>query len=121
MFAATEFADDCAPVLFDAFRKFDERRADLHDVALGAEHVCDASARRRWYFDHRLVGLDGNERLIGDDVIALADIPADDLRLFKTFAKIGQRELAHGTRSIQIQLNWQVLRAAVTIRSTEGI
>jgi hypothetical protein len=35
-------------------------------------------------------------------VIAFADIPADDLRLFKTFPKIRQRELAHGTKSVEI-------------------
>ena len=84
--AAAKFADNCASVLFGACRKFDERHADLHDISLGAKHVGDASARRRRYFNDCLVGLDGNERLIGDDVIAFVDIPSDDLRLFETFS-----------------------------------
>jgi hypothetical protein len=62
----------------------------------------DASARRRWYLNDRLVGFDGEERLIGDDVIAFVDIPADDLRLFKAFSEIRQHELAHGTKSVEI-------------------
>ena len=71
--------------------------------------------------DDRLVGLDGYERLIGDDVIALVHIPGDELRIFETFAKIRQHELAHRTRSSEIQLNWHSLRPAVTMRPTEGI
>src|SRR5439155_22036632 len=102
LFAGAELADDCTGVLLGPLGKLDERRADLHDISLVAKQVRDASARRRRYFDDRLVGLDGNERLIGDDVIAFVDVPSDDLRVFKTFSKIRQHELAHGTKSVEI-------------------
>jgi hypothetical protein len=85
MFAAAEFADNSPGVLFGAFGKFDERRADLHDISLGTKQMRDAPARRRWYLNDCLVGFDGEQRLISDNVIAFADIPSDDLRLFKTF------------------------------------
>jgi hypothetical protein len=58
-FAAAEFADNGAGVRFGALGKFDERHADLHDIALGAKQVRDASVRRRRYLNDRLVGLDG--------------------------------------------------------------
>jgi hypothetical protein len=35
-------------------------------------------------------------------VIAFVDIPGYDLRLFKTFSQIRQRELAHSTTSVEI-------------------
>src|SRR5437667_11030736 len=121
MLAAAKFADNRASVLCCSFGNFDERQADLHDTSLGAKHVGDAPARGRRYFNDRLVGFDGNERLIGDDVIAFVDIPGDDLRLFKTFSKVRQRELVHGTRSVGVQLYWHAFRAAVTMRPTEGM
>ena len=121
MRAGAKLADNCASIWFSAFGKLDERRADPHYVSLNAEQVRDASTRRRRYLDDRLVCLDGNERLIGDDVIAFVDIPGDDLCLLKTFSEIRQHELAHGTKSVDIQLNWQASRAALTMRSTDGI
>src|SRR6516225_7456674 len=79
-------ADNRAGVLLGALRKLEERRAHLHYVSLAAEQVRDASARRRWYLHHRFVGFDGEERLIGDNVIALVNVPGNDLRLFKPFS-----------------------------------
>ena len=86
MLAAAEFADNSTGVLFSALGKFDERRADLHDISLAPKQMGNTPARRRWYLYDRLVGFDGQERLISDDVIAFVDKPGDDLRLFKTFA-----------------------------------
>ena len=45
--------------------------------------------------DHGLVGLDRNERLVGHDVIALADVPGDDLCLLQALAEIRQVKDAH--------------------------
>ena len=49
-----------------------------------------------------LVSLDGNQRLIGDDVIAFVDMPVHDLRLFEALSQIRQYELAHGTDPLAI-------------------
>ena len=55
------------------------------------------AAPGRRHLDHGLVGFDRQERLIGDDVVALVDQPGDDFSLFETLAEIRQRELArHG-------------------------
>ena len=55
----------------------------------------DAPGLRRGDLDHRLLGLDRDQRLVGDDAIADADVPGDDLRLLQTFAEVGQPEGAH--------------------------
>ena len=81
---------------FRTFGKLDQGRAHLDEIALGAEQARDAAAPRRRDLDHGLVGLDRHQRLIDDDVIALVDVPGDDLRLFEAFAEIRQHELAHG-------------------------
>ena len=56
----------------------------------------------RGHLDHGLVGLDRHERLIGNHVIALIDVPSDDLGLLEAFTEIRQDELAHGSlREVQ--------------------
>ena len=47
--------------------------------------------------NHGLVGLDRDKRLIGHHVIALVNVPGDDLRLFEAFTEIRQDELTHGS------------------------
>jgi len=74
----------------------------------------------RGHFDHGLVGLHGNEGLVGDHVIALVDMPGDDLGLFEAFTEIGQVELAH-ERTPTSQPNRQTLRAAAAMRPTDGM
>ena len=64
-------------------------------------------------------GLDRDERLIDDHAIALVDVPRHDFSLFEPFAEIRQYELAHGR--FQFQANSQTLRAAATMRATDGI
>ena len=96
LLVTVELADHGAGVLFGPFGEFDQRRAHLDEIALGAEEARDAAADRRRHLDHGLVGLDGHKRLVGDHVVALRHVPADDLGLFEAFAEIGQQELAHG-------------------------
>src|SRR5436309_3389783 len=54
-----------------------------------ATSACAAALRGR-HLDNGLVGLDRNERLVDDDVIALIHMPADDLRFLEAFANIGK-------------------------------
>ena len=86
----TEFTHDRAGVHLHTFGKFDQRSADLHKIAFAAEQAGDAAALRGRHLDNGLVGLDRNERLVDDDVIALIHMPADDLRFLEAFAKIGK-------------------------------
>ena len=80
---------------WSAFLEFDERRTDLDPLAGIDEQARDAARLRRWHFDDRLFGLDRDERLVGDDMIAFGDMPGDDLGFLQSFAEIGQREGAH--------------------------
>ncbi len=93
---APELADDGAGVLARAFRKLHQRSANLDQIALAAKQVRNAAAPGRGHFDNRLVGFNRNERLIGDHVVALVDVPRHDLGLFEAFAEIRQCELTHG-------------------------
>ncbi len=92
-----QLADDRARVRFRPLGELDQRRAHLHQIALGAEQPGDAAALRRWHLDDGLVGLDRHQRLVGDHVIALGDVPGDDLGLLEAFPEIRQEELAHGS------------------------
>ena len=60
-----------------------------------ASSLATCPALRRGDFHHRLFGLDRDQRLIDDDVVALGDVPGDDLRLLQAFAEIGKVERAH--------------------------
>ncbi len=42
-----------------------------------------------------LVGLHRHQRLVGDDDVALGDVPGDDLGLFQTLTEIRQMERSH--------------------------
>src|SRR5204863_6723118 len=55
----------------------------------------DLPVLRRWHLDDRLLGLDRDERLIGHYMIALADMPRDQLGLLQAFAEIRQHKRAH--------------------------
>jgi hypothetical protein len=44
---------------------------------------------RRGDVDHRFVGFNRHQRLIGDDMIAGGDVPGDDLSFLQAFAEIG--------------------------------
>ena len=46
-------------------------------------------------FDHGLFGLDRNQGLIDDDMIALGYVPSDDLGFFQPFAEIRKVERDH--------------------------
>ncbi len=60
----------------------------------------------------------------GDDVLAFADMPADDLGFLQTLAQIGQYEFAHDrswSSSVHAQANATARRAAASTRSTVGM
>ena len=73
----------------------DQRRPGLDDVAHGAVQLGDQAGMRCRDLDHGLVGLHRDERLVGHDVVALADVPGDDLGLLQALAEIRQVEDAH--------------------------
>jgi hypothetical protein len=64
-------------------------------IAFGAEQVCNATAPRGRNLHHRLVGLDRHKRLISDNMIALINVPSDNLSLFEPFTEIRQEKLTH--------------------------
>ena len=93
-----------------------ERRTDMHDIVRIAEALFDASRLRRRNIDDRLVGLDGDERLVGLHFIAFLDVPFDDLGFLHAFAEIGKVEDLH----VAPYAYSSALRAAATIRATLG-
>ena len=96
--ARTELAHDGPRVLpLPILCEFDQRSADLDQIALAAEQARDAAALRGGDLDHGLVGLDRHQRLIDDHAITLVHVPGDDFSLFETLAEIRQHELAHGS------------------------
>ncbi len=76
-------------------REFDQRAADFDQLAGGAVQPGDVAADRRGHFDHRFVGLDRNERLVGDDMITFTDMPRDDLGFVQSFTEIGHWKYVH--------------------------
>ena len=68
--------------------------ADRNPLARRAVDRSDPAGAWRRHLDHRLVGLHREQRLSGDDVVAGADVPGDDLGIDETLAKVGQVE--HG-------------------------
>jgi hypothetical protein len=76
--------------------EFHESAADFDPLTgLGAK-AGNLPGLGRGHLDHRLFGLDRDQRLIGDDIIALAYMPGDELSLLEAFAEIGEGEDAHG-------------------------
>ena len=76
----------------------DDRRTDVHRVALGGEQLAHGARERRGQLDQRLRGLDLDEHVVDRDAVARADPPLDDLGLGEAFADIGEDERlgAHG-------------------------
>ena len=90
-----EFADHRAGVGARTFVELDQRRTDLDPLAGLSTEPGDPAGLRRRHFDHRLFGLDRDERLVGHDMVALGDVPGDELGLLQAFAEIGQDKGAH--------------------------
>ena len=71
----------------------DQQLADGDDLAgFPAERHHDAGGRRR-HLHHRLVGLDLDDGLVLDDVVADGDEPRDDLGLGQALADVDESEL----------------------------
>ena len=110
-----EIADDGALVGLcrGAIIDVGQRGADLQNAAdrgMAPDHDTGPGAR---HLDHRLVGLDREQRLVGDHPIALGGEPFDDLRLLQALAEIGQGKGSHCHRINS--------RPAATMRSAEGM
>ena len=116
----SKLANDGAGIASLTFGKFNERCADLDQIALAAEQARDLAAPRGGDLDHCFVGLDRHQRLIDHHAITLIDVPRDDFGLLEAFAQIRQQELAHGNFR-RVQANSQALRVAATMRGTEGM
>ena len=87
---------------------------DVEGVAGGPAQPRDDSVRRARDDDGRLVGLDLDEVLVLAHVVALGDLPGDDLGGGDALPHVGQAELeqAHQASS--------AARMASSTRSTEG-
>ena len=92
-----KLTDDRAAIGPGALLELHQRRADLEPVARLDAQPGDLAVLRRRHLDHRLLGFDRDERLVGDDMVALADMPSDQLRLLQPLAEIRQNEDAHDT------------------------
>ena len=102
LLAGVELADHGASILLGALGKLDQRSTNFHQITFGPEHPCDAATPRRRHFNHGLVGLDRDKRLIRNHVIPFVHVPGHDLGLFEAFAEIGQQELPHGMCSADL-------------------
>jgi hypothetical protein len=103
-----------------ALSELDKRSAHLDQVSLAGEQPSDAPVLRRGDLDHGLVGLDGDERLVNNDMIPFSDVPGDDLSLLEALSKIRQQELMHSGCNLGY-VNRQARRAALAIRSMDGM
>ena len=90
-----DLADDGAGVGLRGIGECYQRRSGLDDVADRRVQPGDEPGIGGRDLDHGLVGLDRDQRLVGDDVIALADMPGDDLGFLEALAQIRQVEDAH--------------------------
>ena len=74
-----------------------ERLSDLHRIPLFHQHLRDEPTRRARHLNHRLVGLDFQERLARLHDVALGHKNSDHIAGGNIFAQIGQFELGgHG-------------------------
>ena len=73
-----------------------------HDAALGRGDI-----------DHRLVGLDRDQRVARLDRIARLDLPGDDFGVVQPFAQVGKIEYAHWNSTTE--------RAASRMRASLGM
>jgi hypothetical protein len=78
-----------------AFLEFEQRCAHLHALSRLDQQLGDVARLRRGHFHNRLFGLDRDQWLIDDDVVAFGDVPTDNLGLLQPFTKIRQGERAH--------------------------
>jgi hypothetical protein len=71
---------------------------------------------RRRHLDDRLFGLDRDKRLIGHDMIALGNMPSNELSFLQAFTEIREDKSAHGW------LYWyaRIRRAAASMRASPG-
>ncbi len=113
-----DLTDDRALVRGGFRGELDQCRADGNHVARRAMQRRNAARMGRRHLDHRLVGLDRDQRLVGDHMIADADVPGDDLRLLQSLSQIRQfKDLSHGKPYAYSSTR----RAAATMRSGDGM
>ena len=92
----------------------DQHVAHLDDVFLPVMQLEDGPGERRRHFHDRLVRFDLGQGLVGPDVLALGDEPADDFALGDAFAHVGKTELSgHGQNSISRRMP-RAIRSAST-------
>jgi hypothetical protein len=84
-----ELTDDRAAIGRHTVLEFDQRIAHAQARTRLDQHPSDMTGVRRGDVDHRFVGFNRHQRLIGDDMIAGGDVPGDDLSFLQAFAEIG--------------------------------
>jgi hypothetical protein len=72
-----------------------DRRADLYALADFGEQLADVARFRGRDFDDGLIGLDRQQGLIDNHMIAFPHVPADDLSFNQAFTEIRECEGAH--------------------------
>ena len=98
--------------------KFHQWCANFYMVARLGHQTRDVAGPWRGNFHHRLVGLDGSERLVGHHMIAGVHLPRQELSLGQPFPQIGQ--VKYASAAVRHQWNSMAFRAAETIRSASG-
>jgi hypothetical protein len=76
-----QLPDNSAGVYGRAFVEFHQRSANLKPRTRHSEKLGNPSGMGCGDFHHSLLGLNGHERLISDDMIAFGDMPSHDLGL----------------------------------------
>jgi hypothetical protein len=84
-----EMTDYSAAIGMHTVLEFYQRIAHAQARTRLDQQPSDMTGVRRGYVDHRFVGFDRHQRLIGDDMIAGGDVPDDDLGFLQAFAEIG--------------------------------
>ncbi len=90
-----QLADHGADIRMNTFLEFDQRGTHLDAIADLAQKARDAPRLGRGDLHHRFLGLHRDQRLIRHHVIALGDVPGNDLRFLQAFAEVGQNESRH--------------------------
>jgi hypothetical protein len=90
-----QFADNGSKVRVRARFEFHEGRTNLDPLALPGNKPRDMARLRRGNFDDGLFGLDRDQRLVDDNVIAFGDMPLHDFSFLKPFAEVGEAEQRH--------------------------
>ena len=95
-----DIADDTAGIVGRPFLEANQRRTDGDNISRLRQKLGNSPRRAaRDLLDHRLVGFNGNQGLVGNHIVPGIDVPSDNFRLLQTLTQVGKREGRHGRSS----------------------